>query len=130
MTRCITQDWGAGQGRDIYGQFPRLKDLVPVSDLYETAIHNHYNDLKEGLSTTIRYVFSQMVESDRRFIEKGRLDMDAYFKNSVPRSDATSAVYVRKIAEFECSLQPGLSDKPMAYFDSDHIKAINSCSLP
>ncbi|TWD51979.1 hypothetical protein [Pseudomonas sp. SJZ131] len=211
-----TQDWGRLRGRDIYAQFPRLKDLLPVSDLYETAIHNHYNDLKEGLSTTIRYVFSQMVESDRRFIEKGRLgiyrveafkphhsagsipqatrertgrygviicaelngvlvrcyelfplrsqcrtrielrdtvgkflfaqepvgstrsnfvedngildtplDMDAYFKNSVPRSDATSAVYVRKIAEFEGSLQPGLSDKPMAYFDSDHIKAIS-----
>lgn len=39
-------------------------------------------------------------------------------------------MYVRKIAEFEGSLQPGLSDTPIAYFDSDHIKAINSCSLP
>ncbi|MEO8644473.1 MAG: hypothetical protein ABI447_23905, partial [Pseudomonas sp.] len=68
-----TQDWGRTRGRDIYQEFPRLKRLYPVADLYETAVHNHYNDLISGLSTTIRYVFSQLEESNRRFIEHGRL---------------------------------------------------------
>jgi hypothetical protein len=68
-----TQDWGRTRGRDIYQEFPRLKKLYPVAGLYETAVHNHYNDLISGLSTTIRYVFSQLEESNRRFIEHGRL---------------------------------------------------------
>ncbi|MEO4016760.1 hypothetical protein [Pseudomonas rossensis] len=68
-----TQDWGRIRGRDIYQEFPRLKQLYPVADLYETAVHNHYNQLISGLSTTIRYVFSQLEKSDKRFIEHGRL---------------------------------------------------------
>jgi hypothetical protein len=68
-----TQDWGRLRGRDIYQEFPQLKNLYPVAELYEAVVHNHYNKLISGLSTTIRYVFSQLEESDKRFIEHGRL---------------------------------------------------------
>jgi hypothetical protein len=210
-----TQDWGRTRGQDIYQEFPRLKQLYPVADLYETAVHNHYSDLISGLSTTIRYVFSQLEESNRRFIEHGRLaiyrveaykqhfyagsipeatrertgrygviicaeyqgtlvrcfelfplrsecrsapelrekvgqylftygqdgirgnfiednsfqnaplDLDAYLENAAPRSDTTSSVFVRKIGEFDSASHPTLSNKPMAYFNAERIKAIS-----
>ncbi|MGF6129198.1 hypothetical protein QF019_004426 [Pseudomonas frederiksbergensis] len=210
-----TQDWGRIRGRDIYQEFPGLKDLFPVADLYETAVHSHYNDLIAGLSTTIRFVFSQLTQSNRKFIEHGRLaiyrveaykphfvagsipeatrdrtgrygviicaelqgtlvrcfelfplrsecrstpelrekvgkylfaydqdgtrsnfvednslqdaplDLDAYFKNAAPRSDATSSVFVRKIGEFDSSWHPTHSDRPMAYFNAERITAIS-----
>ncbi|RON50471.1 hypothetical protein BK666_04915 [Pseudomonas frederiksbergensis] len=211
-----TQDWGRIRGRDIYQEFAGLKELFPVADLYETAVHNHYNDLIAGLSTTIRYVLSQLTQSNRKFIEHGRLaiyrveaykphfdagsipeatrertgrygviigaelqgtlvrcfelfplrsecrstpelrekvgkylfaydedgtrsnfvednslldaplDLDAYFKNAAPRSDATSSVFVRKIGEFDSSWHPTHADRPMAYFNAERIKTISN----
>ena len=210
-----TQDWDRLRGRGIYEEFPRFKTLYPVAELYETAVHNHYNNLIAGLSTTIRYVFSQMEKSDKRFIEHGRLaiyrleaykqrlgtgpipeatrertgrygviicaeyqgtlvrcfelfplrsecrstpelreevgkylfayeqdgtrsrfvednglldaplDLDAYFNNAVPRNDAVSKVFVRKIGEFDSASHPTHSNEPMAYFNAERIKAIS-----
>lgn len=68
-----TQDWGRIRGADIYQSFPGLTELYPVSGLYESAIHNHYNRVKEAFSIHIRFIFAQMEQSNRRFIEHGRL---------------------------------------------------------
>lgn len=68
-----TQDWGRIKGRDIYQEFAQLTQLFPAADMYETAVHDHYNTLTSSLSVIIRSVFSQLTESDRRFIEHGRL---------------------------------------------------------
>ena len=108
-----TQDWGRTRGHDIYQEFPRLKQLYPVADLYETAVYNHYSDLISGLSTTIRYVFSQLEESNRRFIEHGRLAIyrvEAYKQNfyagSIPEAtrERTGRYGVIICAEYQGTL--------------------------
>jgi hypothetical protein len=108
-----TQDWGRLRGRDIYQEFPRLKNLYPVAELYETAVHNHYNKLIFGLSTTIRYAFSQMEKSDKRFIEHGRLAIyrvEAYkqhiYAGSIPEAtrERTGRYGVIICAEYQGTL--------------------------
>ncbi|MGF6209035.1 hypothetical protein [Pseudomonas frederiksbergensis] len=68
-----TQDWGRTRGANIYQQYPGLTALYPVANLYEEAIHNHYNQMTAGLAVNIKYAFSQMEEGHRKFIEQGRL---------------------------------------------------------
>lgn len=68
-----TQDWGRIRGTDIYQAFPQLTQLYPVAHLYEEAIHAHFSGLTAALSTTIRFIFSQMEESNRKFIEQAHL---------------------------------------------------------
>lgn len=80
-----TTDWGRIRGKDIYQEFPELKDLYPANDLYEEAIHAHYNGITTALSTNIRYALSQLHQSDRSFIEHGRLAI-YQVKKDIPKN--------------------------------------------
>ncbi|WP_019579338.1 hypothetical protein [Pseudomonas mandelii] len=68
-----TQDWDRAKGTSIYQSFPDLADMYPVADLFQQAIHNHYNSMTEALSAIINVTFSQLSLTDRSFIEDGHL---------------------------------------------------------
>lgn len=84
-----TGDWGRIRGTDIYQEFPKLKYLYPANDLYEEAIHAHYNGITTALSTNIRYALSQLHQSDRSFIEHGRLAI-YQVKKDIPKNIAST----------------------------------------
>ncbi|MFJ7281395.1 hypothetical protein [Pseudomonas sp. NPDC099000] len=68
-----SQDWDRLTGKSIYQTFPDLTRLHPVADLYEHAIHNHHNAMREAISATINIALSQVRPLDRQFIEDSHL---------------------------------------------------------
>ncbi|WJK12129.1 hypothetical protein [Pseudomonas fluorescens] len=68
-----TQDWDRIRGTSIYKSFPRLPDLFPVTELYETETASHFDAVLDGLTRNIQIAISQLFPEDAASIEDGAI---------------------------------------------------------
>lgn len=68
-------------------RFPRVKPLPDVKQAFDTQFNTYFNDLKEGVATTVRSQLSQLPLQDRQAIASGKVEFFSLRKASVAEAE-------------------------------------------